>query len=234
MRSNLPPPADVTEYLARCAPEVRTQLTALRRLIQHAAPAAVETLAYGMPTYRQGVNLVHFAAFPQHIGFYPTPAGMTAFAAEFAGYVSGKGSVQFPLDQPLPLELIERVVRFRVAEVEGGQAPRAKAATQKPAPAKPGPAKPAPANPARAKAVKANAVPGKPLASKPLAPKTLTAKSAPANAGSAKPAAKKPATKATAGPGRAQPKAAVPKRAARKGAARKGAGPAPKKGTSKR
>jgi uncharacterized protein YdhG (YjbR/CyaY superfamily) len=229
MRSNLPPPADVTEYLARCAPEVRTQLTALRRLIQHAAPAAVETLAYGMPTYRQGVNLVHFAAFPQHIGFYPTPAGMTAFAAEFAGYVSGKGSVQFPLDQPLPLELIERVVRFRVAEVEGGQAPRAKAATQKPAPAKPGPVKPA-----RAKAVKAKAVPGKPLASKPLAPKTLTAKSAPANAGSAKPAAKKPATKATAGPGRAQPKAAVPKRAARKGAARKGSGTAPKKGTSKR
>jgi uncharacterized protein YdhG (YjbR/CyaY superfamily) len=229
MRSNLPPPADVTEYLARCAPEVRTQLTALRRLIQHAAPAAVETLAYGMPTYRQGVNLVHFAAFPQHIGFYPTPAGMTAFAAEFAGYVSGKGSVQFPLDQPLPLDLIERVVRFRVAEVEGGQAPRAKAATQKPAPAKPGPVKPA-----RAKAVKAKAVPGKPLASKPLAPKTLTAKSAPANAGSAKPAAKKPATKATAGPGRAQPKAAVPKRAARKGAARKGSGTAPKKGTSKR
>lgn len=229
MRSNLPPPADVTEYLARCAPEVRTQLTALRRLIQHAAPAAVETLAYGMPTYRQGVNLVHFAAFPQHIGFYPTPAGMTAFAAEFAGYVSGKGSVQFPLDQPLPLDLIERVVRFRVAEVEGGQAPRAKAATQKPAPAKPGPVKPA-----RAKAVKPKAVPGKPLASKPLAPKTLTAKSAPANAGSAKPAAKKPATKATAGPGRAQPKAAVPKRAARKGAARKGSGTAPKKGTSKR
>jgi uncharacterized protein YdhG (YjbR/CyaY superfamily) len=229
MRSNLPPPADVTEYLSRCAPEVRTQLTALRRLIQHAAPAAVETLAYGMPTYRQGVNLVHFAAFPQHIGFYPTPAGMTAFAAEFARYVSGKGSVQFPLDQPLPLELIERVVRFRVAEVEGGQAPRAKSATQKPAPAKPGPVKPA-----RAKAVKPKAVPGKPLASKPLAPKTLTAKSAPANAGSAKPAAKKPATKATAGPGRAQPKAAVPKRAARKGAARKGSGTAPKKGTSKR
>lgn len=229
MRSNLPPPADVTEYLARCAPEVRTQLTALRRLIQHAAPAAVETLAYGMPTYRQGVNLVHFAAFPQHIGFYPTPAGMTAFAAEFAGYVSGKGSVQFPLDQPLPLDLIERVVRFRVAEVEGGQAPRAKAATQKPAPAKPGPVKPA-----RAKAVKPKAVPGKPLASKPLAPKPLTAKPAPANAGSAKPAAKKPATKATAGPGRAQPKAAVPKRAARKGAARKGSGTAPKKGTSKR
>ena len=234
MRSNLPPPADVTEYLARCAPEVRTQLTALRRLIQHAAPAAVETLAYGMPTYRQGVNLVHFAAFPQHIGFYPTPAGMTAFAAEFARYGSGKGSVQFPLDQPLPLELIERVVRFRVAEVEGGQAPRAKAATQKPAPAKPGPAKPGPVKPARAKAVKQKAVPGKPLASKPLAPKTLTAKSAPANAGSAKPAAKKPATKATAGPGRAQPKAAVPKRAARKGAARKGSGTAPKKGTSKR
>jgi uncharacterized protein YdhG (YjbR/CyaY superfamily) len=229
MRSNLPPPADVTEYLARCAPEVRTQLTALRRLIQHAAPAAVETLAYGMPTYRQGVNLVHFAAFPQHIGFYPTPAGMTAFAAEFAGYVSGKGSVQFPLDQPLPLDLIERVVRFRVAEVEGGQAPRAKSATQKPAPAKPGPVKPA-----RAKAVKPKAVPGKPLASKPLAPKPLTAKPAPANAGSAKPAAKKPATKATAGPGRAQPKAAVPKRAARKGAARKGSGTAPKKGTSKR
>ena len=224
MRSNLPPPADVTEYLSRCAPEVRTQLTALRRLIQHAAPAAVETLAYGMPTYRQGVNLVHFAAFPQHIGFYPTPAGMTAFAAEFAGYVSGKGSVQFPLDQPLPLDLIERVVRFRVAEVEGGQAPRAKSATQKPAPAKPGPAKPA-----RAKAVKAKAVPGK-----PLAPKPLTAKPAPATAGSAKPAAKKPATKATSRPGSAQPKVAVPKRAASKGAARKGSGPAPNKGTSKR
>ncbi|MFM8582941.1 MAG: DUF1801 domain-containing protein [Planctomycetaceae bacterium] len=223
MRTNLPAPADVNEYLSRCAPELRSQLAALRRVIQAAAPAAVETLAYGMPTYRQGVNLVHFAAFPQHIGFYPTPAGMTAFATEFAGYVSGKGSVQFPLAQPLPLDLVERVVRFRVAAVEGGPTPRAKAATQKPAPAKPGPSQPA-----RAKAVKAKAVPGKPLASKPLAPKPLAAKPAPANAGSSKPAAKKSA-RATTGSGSAQRTAAVPKRAARKKAA-----PSPKKGTSKR
>ncbi len=85
-------------------------------MIQEAAPEATETINYQMPTFVLHGNLVHFAAQKKHIGFYPTPSGIEAFQAELAGYKSSKGAVQFPLDQPLPLELIGRIVTFRVAE----------------------------------------------------------------------------------------------------------------------
>lgn len=157
MRSKLPPPANVDEYLDRFPAGVRRQLAEIRQVIRQAAPTAVETLAYGMPTYRLGVNLVHFAGFPQHIGLYPTPAGIRAFQAEFAGYVSGKGSVQFPLSQPVPLELVQRVVQFRVAEVAGARSgSKSKPAkTSSAGLSTPASAKAKPVNTARAKTARA-------------------------------------------------------------------------------
>lgn len=110
------PSASVDEYIARFDPEAQEKLQSLRRVIQEAAPEATETINYQMPTFVLHGNLVHFAAQKKHIGFYPTPSGIEAFQAELAGYKSSKGAVQFPLDQPLPLELIGRIVAFRVAE----------------------------------------------------------------------------------------------------------------------
>ena len=103
-------------YIASFPPEVQAILQALRRTIRAAAPEAEETISYAIPTFKLHGNLVHFAAFPHHIGFYPGPSGIAHFQPELAAYKSAKGSVQFPLDQPLPLELISRMVRFRVAE----------------------------------------------------------------------------------------------------------------------
>lgn len=106
----------VDEYLAQYEGEVSTRLEAIRRVIQEMAPEAVESMAYGMPAYKlAGKPLVYFAAFPKHIGFYATPNGHAAFKKEFAPYKQGKGSVQFPHDKPLPIDLIRRVVQHRVA-----------------------------------------------------------------------------------------------------------------------
>ena len=91
-------------------------LQEIRATIKAAAPEAVEKISYQMPTFAQNGNLVHFAAFTKHIGFYPVPTGIEAFKAELAVYKQGKGSVQFPLDQPMPLDLISRIVQFRVQE----------------------------------------------------------------------------------------------------------------------
>jgi len=88
----------------------------LRAAIRAAAPDAEEKISYQMPTFALHGNLVHFAAHPHHIGFYPAPSGIAAFAEELAPYKSSKGAVQFPLDQPLPLDLIRRIVEFRVEE----------------------------------------------------------------------------------------------------------------------
>jgi uncharacterized protein YdhG (YjbR/CyaY superfamily) len=84
--------------------------------IRAAAPGAEEAISYAIPTFKLHGNLVHFAAFERHIGFYPGPSGIEQFKHEFSAYKNAKGSVQFPLGQPLPLELISRVVRFRVQE----------------------------------------------------------------------------------------------------------------------
>lgn len=110
------PPKDIDEYIAAFPDHVQVILKDIRATIRNAAPEAGETIAYRIPTFTLEGNLVHFAAFAKHVGFYPTPTGIEKFARELSGYQSAKGSVKFPLDQPMPLELIDRIVRFRVSE----------------------------------------------------------------------------------------------------------------------
>jgi uncharacterized protein YdhG (YjbR/CyaY superfamily) len=106
----------IDEYISMFPEDVRTILKKLRQTIRDAAPEAQETINYQMPTFTLNGNLVHFAAFKNHIGFYPTPTGMEAFKDELSAYKGAKGSVQFPIDQPLPLPLIRRIVEYRVKE----------------------------------------------------------------------------------------------------------------------
>ncbi len=108
--------ASIDAYIATFPPKIQALLETVRATIRTAAPEATEQISYQMPTFALHGNLVHFAALKQHIGFYPTPSGITAFPQETARYASTKGAIQFPLDQPLPLDLITRIVRFRVAE----------------------------------------------------------------------------------------------------------------------
>lgn len=107
---------DIDEYIAELPPEIRKVLEELRALIRAAAPEATEKISYAIPTFFLKKNLVHFAAFEKHIGFYPGPTGIEAFKEELKPYKFAKGSVQFPLGQPLPKDLIRRIVEFRVAE----------------------------------------------------------------------------------------------------------------------
>jgi uncharacterized protein YdhG (YjbR/CyaY superfamily) len=113
---NQTPPKNIDEYIAGFSPAVQTILQAIRQTIHEAAPDAQETISYQMPTFTLHGNLVHFAAFKNHIGFYPVPSGIDAFKDELAVYKQGKGSVQFPLDQPIPYDLIRRIVAYRVEE----------------------------------------------------------------------------------------------------------------------
>jgi len=106
----------IDEYIAGFSLEVQTILLKLRSVVRAAAPEATEKISYRMPTYFLNGNLVHFAAFKHHIGFYPTPSAVAGFSAELVGYTNAKGSIQFPIDQPLPYDLIDRMVRFRVEE----------------------------------------------------------------------------------------------------------------------
>lgn len=110
------PAKNIDEYIAGFPREVQARLRKIRAIIRKAAPEAAEAIKYQIPTFVLNGNLVHFAAFPKHIGFYPTPSAIKAFSAELADYESAKGSVQFPLDKPVPFELIERMVAFRVKE----------------------------------------------------------------------------------------------------------------------
>ena len=116
----------IDEYIALFSPDVQQRLQQMRATIRAAAPEALEKISYQMPTYFLHGNLVHFAAHTQHIGFYPAPSGIEAFQAEFSKYKGAKGSVQFPFDQPLPLDLVRRVVEFRVAENLRNAAAKAK------------------------------------------------------------------------------------------------------------
>jgi uncharacterized protein YdhG (YjbR/CyaY superfamily) len=100
----------IDEYINAFPEDVQKILNQLRQTIKDAAPEAEETINYQMPTFTLNGNLVHFAAFKNHIGFYPTPAGIEAFREELAPYKGAKGSVQFPIDQPLPLPLIRKIV----------------------------------------------------------------------------------------------------------------------------
>lgn len=106
----------IDEYIALFPMEVQEILKTLRTIVKTEAPQAQEKISYQMPTFTLNGNLVHFAAFKKHIGFYPTPSGTEAFQEELAKYKGGKGSIQFPLDQPIPYDLVKRIVQFRVEE----------------------------------------------------------------------------------------------------------------------
>lgn len=106
----------IDEYISNFPPEIQEILNTIRQVIKESAPDAVEKISYQMPTFALHGNLVHFAAFKSHIGFYPTPSGIDAFKDELSGYKGAKGSVQFPIEKPMPYELVGRIVKFRVTE----------------------------------------------------------------------------------------------------------------------
>jgi len=109
----------VDEYIEQFPKEVQETLRQIRAVIKRAAPDATERISYRMPTYTRNGNLVHFAGHRNHIGFYPTPSGIDAFKKQLSPYEGSKGAVRFPLDKPLPVDLIERIVKFRVEEDKG-------------------------------------------------------------------------------------------------------------------
>jgi uncharacterized protein YdhG (YjbR/CyaY superfamily) len=118
----------IDDYIGAWPGEIRERLESIRRLVRRVAPDAREKISYQMPTFDLNGNLVHFAAFKSHIGLFPTPSGVSEFQKELAGYEHAKGSIRFPLDEPLPLKLIEKIVRFRVKENRGAKAKARRAA----------------------------------------------------------------------------------------------------------
>lgn len=126
MAAKSEPPQNIDEYVSQFPAEVQDILRRIRKLIADAAPEATEAMKYAIPTFVLNGNLVHFAAFSQHVGLYPTPSGIEHFQQELAGYQSAKGSVQFPLSQPIPYDLIKKIVEFRVEENRDRSAKKAK------------------------------------------------------------------------------------------------------------
>jgi uncharacterized protein YdhG (YjbR/CyaY superfamily) len=116
LEAKQPPPKDIDAYIAGFPPDVQAILQKIRATIREAAPEAAEAVSYQMPTFKLAGNLVHFAAYENHIGFYPTSSGIAEFEAELSRYKGAKGSVQFPLDQPMPYDLIRKITEFRVKE----------------------------------------------------------------------------------------------------------------------
>ena len=106
----------IDEYIAAFPKETQEILEEIRVAIKAAAPGAEEKISYQMPTFFLNGNLIHFAAFKNHIGIYPTPSGTEAFKRELSIYKGAKGSIQLPIDKPMPLRLISKIVKFRVAE----------------------------------------------------------------------------------------------------------------------
>lgn len=108
---------NVNDYIACFPADIQEILTRIRKIILNQATDVEESITYGMPSYKTfGKPLIYFAGFKNHIGFYATPSGHTEFANELAGYKHGKGSVQFPIDEPIPYDLIRKIVEFRVEE----------------------------------------------------------------------------------------------------------------------
>ncbi len=107
---------DIDSYIAGFPEDIRKLQTELRAVIKQAAPEATEKISYSMPTFYQHGNLVHFAAYRNHVGFYPAASGIEAFKAELSAYKWSKGTIQFPLGKPLPVGLITRIVQFRLEE----------------------------------------------------------------------------------------------------------------------
>ena len=116
MEENKPTFKSIDEYILKFPVEIQETLEMLRKVIKEAAPDAKEKISYQMPTFDLNGNLVHFAAYKNHIGFYPSPSGIDKFKNELSEYKGAKGSVQFPIDKPLPYELISKIVKFRVDE----------------------------------------------------------------------------------------------------------------------
>ena len=116
MRSSKQNFQTIDEYIKTFPKDIQKILEAVRKTIKKSAPDAEETISYQIPTFKLNGNLVHFAAFKNHIGFYPTPSGQKAFQKELSVYKSGKGSVQFPIGKPIPFTLIKRIVKHRVKE----------------------------------------------------------------------------------------------------------------------
>jgi len=116
MQPNPAKPTSIDEYIALYPPEVQAILQQVRQTIHAVVPEAQEAIAYGIPTFKYHGNLVHFAAYKKHIGFYPAPSGLEAFKTELASYPGSKGTVQFPLDQPIPFDLIRRITLYRMEE----------------------------------------------------------------------------------------------------------------------
>ena len=116
MKTNQTSSPKIDAYIAAFPEDVQEILKKIRSTIQNAAPDAEETINYGIPTFTLKGNLVHFAGFKKHIGFYPTPTGIEKFKKELSVYEGAKGSVQFPLDKPIPYGLISKIVKFRVKE----------------------------------------------------------------------------------------------------------------------
>ena len=110
----------VDEYIKAFPKDVQSVLKKMRQTIKEAAPGAIETISYQIPTFKlNGKGLVYFAAFQSHIGFYPIHAGVESFEKELSQYKQGKGSVQFPLDRPIPYDLVKKITRYRVEETAG-------------------------------------------------------------------------------------------------------------------
>jgi len=119
-RQKSPPPSEsdaVVGYIEAAAEPARTRLRALRALVREEAPDAVERMAYGLPTWHQGENLLHLGAFARHVGLYPGPAAIEAFKGELESFSSSKGAIHLPHDRELPVDLIRRLVRWRLARV---------------------------------------------------------------------------------------------------------------------
>ncbi len=106
----------INEYTAAFSQDIQAILQKMRLAIHEAAPEATEAISYQMPTFKLNGNLVHFAAAKNHIGFYPTPSGIERFKSELSQYKTSKGAVQFPLDKPIPYDLVKKIVAFRVGE----------------------------------------------------------------------------------------------------------------------
>ena len=117
-------PANINEYIQSFPEEIQKLLEQLRTTIRKAAPKAEEVISYAMPAFKQNGVLVYFAAYKNHIGFYPTPAGIEAFKDELSKYKNSKGAVQFQIDKPLPISLITKIVKFRA--VQDGEKAKAK------------------------------------------------------------------------------------------------------------
>jgi uncharacterized protein YdhG (YjbR/CyaY superfamily) len=134
MKSGSAQIATIDEYIREFPRDVQRKLARLRATIRRAAPAdTVEKISYRMPTFYYKRNLVHFAAYAHHIGFYPAASGVAAFRDELGEYATSKGAIQFPIDEPLPLDLVTRIVKFRAAENFGRSANAKKTATKQPA-----------------------------------------------------------------------------------------------------